>query len=237
MAALPPSTGSRRGSPEIQGPPQRHEKLCDNFHEGNDENPRPLPRTASAEGFRSSMLPSRNSQPMLRAGFHAYMDSDSVSPGSNPGPPARQSGLRGVNSWWGGIADVSGVRLTRPSLWSAISGISVLAGRVSGAGRRRIFGQADWGRPADHDGCRWCVSGNAAALLLEYALDRLLELAPLFNNDAGESGPAPALAADDRAILDAYAAKIAAAAKAQTIAPLGAQASSPGRSLDEDPSA
>ena len=32
------------------------------------------------------------------------------------------------------------------------------------------------------------------------ALDRLLELARLFNNDAGESGPAPVLASDDRAI-------------------------------------
>jgi len=39
---------------------------------------------------------------------------------------------------------------------------------------------------------------------------------------------------DDRAILDAYAAEIAAAAKTQTIAPLGAQASS---HSDEDPSA
>jgi hypothetical protein len=69
------------------------------------------------------------------------------------------------------------------------------------------------------------------------ALDRLLELARLFNNDAGESGPAQALASDDRAILAAYAAEIAGAEKTQTIAPLGAQASSPGPSLDEDPSA
>jgi hypothetical protein len=35
------------------------------------------------------------------------------------------------------------------------------------------------------------------------ALDRLLELARLYNNDASESGPAPALPSDDRAILDA----------------------------------
>jgi DNA modification methylase len=42
---------------------------------------------------------------------------------------------------------------------------------------------------------------------------------------------------DDRAILAACAAEIAAAAKTQTIAPLGAQSSSPGPSLDEDPSA
>jgi hypothetical protein len=63
------------------------------------------------------------------------------------------------------------------------------------------------------------------------ALDRLLELARLFNNDAGESGPAPALSCDDRAILDAYAAEIAATSKAQTAAPLGGEADGP----DPDP--
>jgi Family of unknown function (DUF5681) len=63
------------------------------------------------------------------------------------------------------------------------------------------------------------------------ALDRLLELARLFNNDAGESGPAPALSSDDRAILDAYAAEIAATTKAQTAAPLGGEVDGP----DPDP--
>jgi Family of unknown function (DUF5681) len=59
------------------------------------------------------------------------------------------------------------------------------------------------------------------------ALDRLLELARLFNNDAGEIGPAPALSSDDRAILDAYAAEIAATSKAQMAASLDGQAASP----------
>jgi Family of unknown function (DUF5681) len=65
------------------------------------------------------------------------------------------------------------------------------------------------------------------------ALDRLLELASRFNNDGGESGPAPALAPDDRAILDAYTAEIAAS---QTIASLDGQASSPRPDFGEDPS-
>jgi hypothetical protein len=39
------------------------------------------------------------------------------------------------------------------------------------------------------------------------ALDRLLELAKLFNNDAAEVGPAQPLEADDQAILDAYVAE------------------------------
>src|SRR5262249_6217453 len=69
------------------------------------------------------------------------------------------------------------------------------------------------------------------------ALDRLLELARRFNNDASEGGPAPALPADDRAILDAYAAEIAAAAKAQTTASPDHQIASPDCDLDEDPSA
>jgi hypothetical protein len=69
------------------------------------------------------------------------------------------------------------------------------------------------------------------------ALDRLLELARLFNNDAGESGPAPALSSDDRAILDAYAAEIAATIKAQTAAPLGGEADSPDPDPDAEPPA
>jgi hypothetical protein len=43
------------------------------------------------------------------------------------------------------------------------------------------------------------------------ALDRLLELAKLFNNDAAESGPAQPLGADDQAILAAYVAESSAA--------------------------
>ena len=42
------------------------------------------------------------------------------------------------------------------------------------------------------------------------ALDRLLELASRFNNDAGEIGLTQELAADDQAILDSYRAEIAA---------------------------
>lgn len=42
------------------------------------------------------------------------------------------------------------------------------------------------------------------------ALDRLLELAFRFNNDAAEIGPAQALSADDQAILAAYEAEFAA---------------------------
>jgi Family of unknown function (DUF5681) len=48
------------------------------------------------------------------------------------------------------------------------------------------------------------------------ALDRLLELARLFNNDAGEIGPGQALCADDQAILAAYAAEAVTAAKPPT---------------------
>jgi len=44
------------------------------------------------------------------------------------------------------------------------------------------------------------------------ALDRLLELAVRFNNDAAESGPTQALPADDQDILAAYGAEFAAAA-------------------------
>jgi hypothetical protein len=43
------------------------------------------------------------------------------------------------------------------------------------------------------------------------ALDRLLELAQRFNNDAGEIGTTQVLSADDQAILAAYAAEVAAA--------------------------
>ena len=44
------------------------------------------------------------------------------------------------------------------------------------------------------------------------ALDRFVELAVRFNNDAAEVGSAQALAADDQAILSAYEAEIVAAA-------------------------
>ena len=44
------------------------------------------------------------------------------------------------------------------------------------------------------------------------ALDRFVELAVRFNNDAAEVGSAQALAADDQAILSAYVAEIVAAA-------------------------
>jgi hypothetical protein len=69
-----------------------------------------------------------------------------------------------------------------------------------------------------------------------WALDRLLELARLFNNDASESGPAPALASDDRAILDAFATEIAATARAQPTASPDDQTGGPGHDLSEDPS-
>jgi Family of unknown function (DUF5681) len=50
------------------------------------------------------------------------------------------------------------------------------------------------------------------------ALDRVVELAQRFNNDAGEIGLAQPLCADDQAILAAYAAELAAAAKLPTTA-------------------
>jgi hypothetical protein len=57
------------------------------------------------------------------------------------------------------------------------------------------------------------------------ALDRLLELALRFNNDADEMGPTHALSDDDRAILDCYAAEIAAGPAARApAAPLGEEA-------------
>jgi hypothetical protein len=46
------------------------------------------------------------------------------------------------------------------------------------------------------------------------ALDRFVELAVRFNNDAAEVGSTQALAADDQAILSAYGAEIVAAAMA-----------------------
>ena len=49
------------------------------------------------------------------------------------------------------------------------------------------------------------------------ALDRVVELAQRFNNDAGEIGLAQPLCADDRAILAAYEAEITAAAKPPTV--------------------
>jgi hypothetical protein len=51
------------------------------------------------------------------------------------------------------------------------------------------------------------------------ALDRLLELAFRFNNDAAEIGPAQALFADDQAILAAYEAEFAAAMTPAITAP------------------
>jgi Family of unknown function (DUF5681) len=51
------------------------------------------------------------------------------------------------------------------------------------------------------------------------SLDRLIELALRFNNDAGEIGLTQVLGADDQAILDAYRAEIA----ATTIRPITAE--------------
>src|SRR5262245_22211553 len=51
------------------------------------------------------------------------------------------------------------------------------------------------------------------------ALDRFIDLAGRFNNDAGEAGPAPALAADDQAILAAYVAASAVAIPPTTADP------------------
>jgi hypothetical protein len=66
------------------------------------------------------------------------------------------------------------------------------------------------------------------------ARDRVLELAERFNNDAGESGPAQALAADDQAILAAYVAEFAAAAKpSATAESAGDPASNPAASSDK----
>jgi Family of unknown function (DUF5681) len=53
------------------------------------------------------------------------------------------------------------------------------------------------------------------------ALDRLLELAKLFNNDAAEIGPAQPLEADDQAILAAYVAESIAAAMTPATAAAG----------------
>jgi uncharacterized protein DUF5681 len=50
------------------------------------------------------------------------------------------------------------------------------------------------------------------------ALDRFLELALRFNNDAGEIGLTQPLCPDDQAILAAYAEEVAAAAKPSTAA-------------------
>jgi hypothetical protein len=46
------------------------------------------------------------------------------------------------------------------------------------------------------------------------ALDRVVELGCQFNNEPAETGSTQVVSADDRAMLDAYAAEIAAAAKA-----------------------
>jgi hypothetical protein len=50
------------------------------------------------------------------------------------------------------------------------------------------------------------------------ALDRLLELALRFNNDAAEMSPAQPLSADDQAILDAYVAQCSGAGMMPTTA-------------------
>lgn len=52
------------------------------------------------------------------------------------------------------------------------------------------------------------------------ALDRLLELAKLFNNETPAAAPAQALPGDDQAILDAYVAEVAASATATATAAL-----------------
>jgi adhesin HecA-like repeat protein len=57
------------------------------------------------------------------------------------------------------------------------------------------------------------------------SLDRLLELAQRFNNDAGDIGAAQALSADDQVVLAAYAAEVTAAAiTSQTAEPAGDRA-------------
>jgi hypothetical protein len=94
------------------------------------------------------------------------------------------------------------------------------------------------------EGGRWrkiSTQEGALAVLREKALkgdsrslDRLLDLAGRFNNDAGEIGPAQALAADDQAILDAYVAESAAAAKPPATAESpGDPASNPAASSDK----
>jgi hypothetical protein len=62
------------------------------------------------------------------------------------------------------------------------------------------------------------------------ALDRIIELAKLFNNDAAESGPTQPLEADDQAILDAYVAQRSAAMTPTTAEPSAdGRCESPGR--------
>jgi len=64
------------------------------------------------------------------------------------------------------------------------------------------------------------------------ALDRLIELANRFNNEASET-TAPTLPAEDQAILTAYAADIAAAAKALPADPPRDDACGPGTRDDK----
>ena len=66
------------------------------------------------------------------------------------------------------------------------------------------------------------------------ALDRLLELARLFNNDMAEIGPAQPLSADDQAILAAYVAESAGIAMTPATAdPPDDPASKPGTGADK----
>jgi Family of unknown function (DUF5681) len=62
------------------------------------------------------------------------------------------------------------------------------------------------------------------------AIDRCVELAVRFNNDAAEVGSAQALAADDQAILAAYEAEIVAAAMARATPKSPDPTSKPGAS-------
>ena len=66
------------------------------------------------------------------------------------------------------------------------------------------------------------------------SLDRLLDFAARFNNDAADTGPAQAVSAEDQAILDAYAAEIAASIKPAAAAPLDGQAPNLDRIQDVD---
>ena len=84
------------------------------------------------------------------------------------------------------------------------------------------------------EGCSsWCCARRRSEAIAR-ALDRLLELALRFNNDAAEIGPAQALPADDQAILDAYVAEVAAAAMTPATAdPPDDPASKPGAGSDK----
>jgi hypothetical protein len=66
------------------------------------------------------------------------------------------------------------------------------------------------------------------------ALDRIIELASRFNNDAVESGPAQPLGADDQAILAAYAAEVSAAAMTPATAEPSADSAAKLQKKDSD---